>query len=154
VLLLYRTSRPRVAELGKVPGTRRQYAEIEQHPENEVPPGIVIVGVESGLSFANSDWVRRHLRDAASRPGIKAIVLDAASVAFLDVTAAEMLSQAAEDLHARGVELLVARDIGEVRDVLRDTGDEHELALVYRTVQAAVDAAQRKIGTPARDAGG
>ncbi len=81
-------------------------------------------------------------------------MLDAASVAFLDVTAAEMLSQAAEDLHARGVELLVARDIGEVRDVLRDTCDEHELARVYRTVQAAVDAAQRKIGTPARDAGG
>jgi sulfate permease, SulP family len=69
VLLLYRTSRPRVAELGKVPGTRAQYADIEKHPENAVPPGVVIVRVESGLYFANSDWVRRHLRDAASRPG-------------------------------------------------------------------------------------
>jgi sulfate permease, SulP family len=79
-------------------------------------------------------------------------VLDAATVAFLDVTAAEMLAQAAEDLRGRGVALLVARDIGEVRDVLRHTHDDHDLVHVYRTVQAAVDAAQRQSGLPAPDA--
>jgi hypothetical protein len=70
-------------------------------------------------------------------------MLDAASVACLDVTAADMLDQAAEDLRSRGVALLVARDIGEVRDVLRHTEDGQELQLVYRSVQAAVDAAER-----------
>jgi SulP family sulfate permease len=154
ILLLYRSSRPRIAELGKVPGSADQYADIEKHPENEVRAGIVIVRVESGLFFANADWVRAHLRRASSRAGTKAIVLDASSVPFLDVTAAEMLGQTADELHTRGVELLLARDIGVVRDVLRRAeavGEHHQ---VYPSVQAAIDAQSRGLGgaelTPTR----
>jgi sulfate permease, SulP family len=143
ILLIYRSSRPRVAELGRVPGTTDQYADIEKHPENETQAGLVVVRVESGLFFANADWVRGHLLASASRPGTKAVVLDAGTVAFLDVTAAEMLGQAAEELRAHGVELLLARDIGAVRDVLRRSGAQPEFQRVYPSVQAAIDAAER-----------
>ena len=157
-LLVYRASRPRIAELGKVPRTTGQYADIERHPENEVQDGIVVVRVEAGLFFANSDWVRHRLLEAASRPGVKAIVLDAGSIAFIDVTAAEMLGQADEALASRGVELLLARDIGTVRDVLRRAGDDQQLETVYPSVQDAVDAARRELklgggGPPTRRAG-
>ncbi len=85
-------------------------------------------------------------------------MLDAGSIAFIDVTAAEMLGQADEALASRGVELLLARDIGTVRDVLRRAGDDQQLETVYPSVQDAVDAARRELklgggGPPTRRAG-
>ena len=139
ILLLYWSSRPRVAELGRVPGTN-QWADIEAHPENEPEPGIVVVRVDGGLYFANADWVRAHLRRAGSRPGTKAVVLDGATAPFLDVTAAEMLGRAADELGRRGVELLLARDIGQVRDVLRRSDVGPQLQRIYPSVHAAIDA--------------
>jgi SulP family sulfate permease len=145
-LLVYRACRPRVAELGKVPGTPGQYADIEKHPENEATRGVIVIRVEAGLFFANADWVHRHLLEAAARPGTKAVVLDAGIVAFIDVTASEMLGQTVQALRARGVELLLARDIGPVRDVLRRAGGDERLEAAYPSVQAAVDAARRGFG--------
>ncbi len=142
LLCLYRASRPRVAELGRVPGTDRQYADIEKHPENEPAPGVVILRVESGLFFANAEAVRTRVRAAAARPGTKAVVLDAASMAFIDVTAVEMLERLSDGLRHEGVRLLLARDIGQVRDVLRRAGADGPLERFYPTVQAAVEAAQ------------
>jgi len=139
IVLLYWSSRPRVAELGRIPGTD-QWTDLDRHPDNETQPGVVVVRVDSGLYFANSDWVRAHLRRAGSRPGTRAVVLDGETAPFLDVTAAEMLGQAADDLGRRGVELLLARDIGEVRDVLQRSEVTAQLGRTYPTVQDAIDA--------------
>lgn len=70
-----------------------------------------------------------------------AIVLDAEAVPYLDVTAAEALAQLDAELRAAGKRLLVARDIGQVRDVL-DTDDDDALRQVYPSVRAAVAAAR------------
>ena len=81
-------------------------------------------------------------------------MLDAGSIAFIDVTVAEMLGQADEALHGRAVELLLARDIGTVRHVLRRAGDDQQLETVYPSVQDAVDMARRELklggGDPSR----
>ena len=65
------------------------------------------------------------------------MVLDAETVPFIDVTAAEMLAALADDLRARGVTLVIARDVGRVRDVLRRSGDEEH---VHRDVDEAIAA--------------
>ena len=67
-------------------------------------------------------------------------MLDAETVPYVDVTAAEMLAQLRGDLDRDGVRLLVARDIGQVRDVLRRAGAE-DAAAVFPSVEAAVEAA-------------
>jgi SulP family sulfate permease len=141
VLLLYRASRPRVAELAKAPGAKH-YAALDQIDDGERVPGVVILRVEAGLFFANADWVRDHVRTAAARPGTRAVVLDASNVAFIDVTAVEMLDQLADTLQSEGVTLRVARDTGGVRDVLRQAGSEPRLQRVYGSVRAAVEASQ------------
>lgn len=128
-----------------MPGSEDQYADVERHPENQRTPGIVVLRVESGLFFANSDWVSRRVRREGARPATKALVIDAASIADLDVTAAEMLDQLADTLENDGVELLLARDIGSVRDVLRETGADEGLDRVYPSVRAAVEAAERNM---------
>ena len=88
------SSKPHVAELGRVPGTPGQYADRDATPRTRRRPGVVVIRVEGGLFFANADAVRRALRADAARPGTTAIVLDAESVPFVDVTAVRMLRRA------------------------------------------------------------
>jgi SulP family sulfate permease len=141
LLLLSRVSRPRIAKLGEVPGGDGQYADVERHPENTEPDGVRVLRIEGGLFFANADSVRAQVRRHAAETGVHAIVLDAEAMPFIDVTAAGMLQELDEDLARRHVRLLIARDVGLVRDVLRTAEDDPSLRHVYPSVQAAVDAA-------------
>jgi SulP family sulfate permease len=139
LLLVYRVSRPNVAVLGRVPGTADQYVDVARHPEDGPPPGVVVLRVESGLFFANAehvrDTIRKHVGDDT-----KAVVIDAETVPYIDVSAARMLEELAADLQRDGVALVIARDIGQVRDVLRQAGADEPLVQVHRTIQEAVDA--------------
>jgi high affinity sulfate transporter 1 len=137
LLLVYRASRPHVAVLGKVPGTRTQWGDVGRHPENELVRDVVVLRPESGLWFANADMVRDAIRAHATE-ATRAVVLDAETVPAIDVTALAMLVQLAEDLRRDGVQLVLARDIGAVRDLVRVGADEGALRS-YPTVQAAVD---------------
>jgi sulfate permease, SulP family len=142
LLLLYRISRPHIARLGRVPGTD-QYADADRHPENEPPPGIVVLRVEAGLFFGNADAVRDRIRAAAGE-GIYGIVLDAESTAFVDTTAAAMLEELAGDLRRAGVKLVLARSIGQLRDVLREAGAGDLVLVLHPTVADAVEALTRE----------
>jgi len=138
LLAVYRSSRPNVAVLGLVPGTRGQWADVARHPENATTPGIVVLRVESGLYFGNADHVRASI-DAAAADSVRAIILDCESVPSVDATSTKMLGELAARLASRDVKLLLARDLGQVRDVLSAT-EEGSSITVYPTVRAAIDA--------------
>jgi MFS superfamily sulfate permease-like transporter len=131
-LLLYRASRPHTSVLGKVPGTRSQYADRDRHPENEAVPGAIL-RIESGLFFANADAVRASVRAHAADATVHAVVLDAESIAFVDITAVRMLQDLADDLARSHVQLAVAHEIGQVRDVIRSSTDAPDGIPVYPT---------------------
>ena len=137
LLLLYRASRPHVAVLGQVPGAVGHYGDILRHPENRRAPRIVVLRLESGLFFANADAVRDVIR-ARRRAGDRAVVLDAETIPYVDVTAARML-RLGGDLEQEDVQLVMARDIGQVRDVLRRTEGAAALS-AYPTVREAIEA--------------
>lgn len=122
-----------------MPGAPGQYVDLERHPDNQPAPGVLVVRVEGGLFFANADAVRVALREDAARPGTRAVVLDAETVPFIDVTAARMLGELADVLDESGVRLVIARDIGQVRDVLGQEAGGRAIP-VYPTVEAAVEA--------------
>jgi MFS superfamily sulfate permease-like transporter len=146
-LLLYRVSRPRVAVLGRVPGTADQYGDVERHPENEPPAGVAVLRVESGLFFANAEHVRTAVRGHVTRD-TGAIVLDAETVPYIDVSAARMIGELADDLERDGVILVIARDVGQVRDVPRRADPGHAPVHAFPTVQGAVDAVSSPGGLP------
>jgi sulfate permease, SulP family len=77
---------------------------------------------------------------AAEAAGVTAVVIDAETIPFIDVTAARMLVTLAQDLRGRDMTLLLAHDIGQVRDVLQSVIDDPAITHFYPTVQAAVDA--------------
>ena len=101
--------------------------------------------VESGLFFANADHVREAVEGHASEEGVHAVVLDAQTVPFVDVTASRMLEELGESLSVRGIALFLARDVGQVRDVLRRArpDDDTDQGLTFATVEEAVEAASR-----------
>jgi SulP family sulfate permease len=141
LLLLYRASRPHVALLGKDPGPDGRWSDVERHPDNERAPGIVVLRPESGLFFANAEAVRNAVR-AHTGAGTKAVVLDAETVPTIDVTAVTMLTELADDLGRDGIELVLARDVAAVRDLVR-LGDTDTPLRTYPTVRAAVDALEQ-----------
>ena len=116
-LLLYRTSKPHVARLGLVRSTD-QFSDIDRHPDNEPTPGVAVLRVESGVFFANADAVRDAIKQAAAEPGIRGVVLDAEAIAFVDVTSVRMLHEVGADLARTGQRLVIARDLGQVADLL------------------------------------
>jgi sulfate permease, SulP family len=139
LLLIYRASRPYIATLGREHGPHGRYSDIDRHPENELPAHIAVLRIESSLYFANADAVRARIMDAARADGITAIVLDAETIPFIDVTAARMLATLTADLRELDKSLLLARDIGQVRDVLQSVIDDPAIPPFFPSVQAAVD---------------
>ena len=84
--------------------------------------------------------------DLTTAPGTVGVVLDAESVAFVDMTAVKMLDELAEDLARDGRRLVIAHDIGQVGDLLAAGAS----ALgVYPTIDEAMTAARvRAPGVP------
>ena len=110
LLLIYRASRPYVATLGKTAGTDGHYRDIDRHPDARTPEHIAVLRVESGLYFANADAVRTRILQAATPEHIRAVVLDAETTPFIDVTSARMLADLTEELYDRGIQLMIARE--------------------------------------------
>ena len=144
LLLIYRASRPYVAVLGRTPGQGGTYRDIAIHHDARPPKGIVIVRIESGLYFANAEHVRARILDAGAAEGVHGVVVDAETTPFVDVSAARMLVAAHEELRARGVRLVLARAVGQVRDVLGCSTDDRDLTEPYPTIDAAVHALSRR----------
>ncbi len=144
VLLVYRASRPHISELGKTPGDPHRWSDLERNPDDTRVPGVVVLRVEAGLFFANADHVRQAVRHAAAKEGTRAVILDAETVAFIDVTAADMLATLTGELASEGVVLIVAHDVGQVRDTLRETAAVDAIGPnTYATVDAAIEALAR-----------
>ncbi|HEY6891731.1 MAG TPA: SulP family inorganic anion transporter, partial [Solirubrobacter sp.] len=107
-LLVYRASRPYVATLGRTAGPDGAYHDLGRHDDAQPVDGLAILRIESSLFFANADNVRAAILDAGLRDGIRAVILDAESSPFVDVTAAHMLVAAGAELRTHGVRLVLA----------------------------------------------
>ncbi len=150
VLLIRRTSRPHVAPLGRIPGTRR-FSDQERHPDNQLVSGLLVVRPESGIVYFNMDHVRDSILDLAraASPPPRLVVLDLSAAPRIDIHGAGMLAGLADELAATGSRLQAVEARASVRDRLRRAGADLKLGLVDRftTVADAADAFQA--GSPA-----
>ncbi len=146
VLLIRRASRPQVALLGRIPGTRR-FSDQERHPDNELIPGVLIFRPEASLLYFNMDHVRdtivERVRSGATPPRL--IVLDLSAAAYVDMHGAHMLAALAEELKSASLRVQVVEARSSVRDRLRRAGVEETLGGINRftSVADAVEAFQK-----------
>ena len=136
-LLLYRASRPNVANMAR--GAGGQWVDVARHPDAALPPGVVVLRPESELFFANADSIRDRVLEHVDS-GTTAVVLDGETIPSIDVTAAKMISRLIDELDRKGVRFAMARDVGQVRDVIAAAGGEGSAHHVYPTVDDAVRA--------------
>ncbi len=149
LLLLYRSSHPNVARLGRMRGTDR-WVDRERNPDVEETPGVVVLRAEGELFFANAETVGAAVRKAAAIENIAGVVIDGETISRIDVTGAEMLSKLAGDLARDRVRVTLAAAVGQVRDVLERTeiGEGLELSRL-----ASVSVSQAPVRDQADGAG-
>ncbi len=141
--LLYRASRPHVASLGLLAGYDDTYVDLERHADARPIPGLLIVRLDAPLYFFNANVAQTQIRGLLSSqvPAPRAVLIDLASTADLDVTTTDMLFELARDLRARSIDLLLAQVKGGVHDRIRRTGlidvigEDH----IFRSLGSAVE---------------
>ena len=114
-LHLYKTSRPHVAEVGRVPGTEH-YRNILRH-EVETDPSVLALRIDESLYFANARFLEDLVQDrvAADCP-IRHVVLMCSAVNEIDFSALESL----EAINHRLTDLGVGFHLSEVKGPVMD----------------------------------
>ncbi|MBE7628745.1 SulP family inorganic anion transporter [Tenacibaculum piscium] len=117
IILIYRTSRPYVAELGKVPNSDF-YRNKNRFKEVIIDKEILIFRFDAQLFYANANYFRDKLDEMAHEKGtsLKLIVLDAESINRVDSTGIEMLKERIRYYHKRNIAFYFAGVKGPVRD--------------------------------------
>jgi len=138
LLLIRRASRPHVAFLGRIAGTRR-FSDRERHPDNELIPGVLIFRPEASLLYFNMDHVRDTIseRARAESPPPKLVVLDLSAAPYVDMHAAHMLAELSGELTADGIRVQVVEARSGVRDRLRAEGVDEKLGGINRFTMVA-----------------
>ncbi len=115
--------RPHSAVLGRVEGVRG-YHDITRYPDARLIPGLVLFRWDAPLFFANAELFQERVLDAVSASPTPArwLVVAAEPVTSVDVTAADMLAELDETLHAAGIELCFAELKDPVKDKLKRFG--------------------------------
>jgi sulfate permease, SulP family len=137
LLLLRGASRPRLTELGRVPGTT-YFADIARHPENERVSDVIVARNEGALLYFNVDHVRDRLTALVSEhpSAPRLVVLFMGNVPHVDLAGVELLTDLRGSYRRAGIEFRLAEVHGEVREALRRVGhaDASELAEADQTV--------------------
>lgn len=140
--ILYRFSRPHVAELGHLHGTR-SFRNIERAPGAFPIERLLILRVDASFSFFNAKYFKNFIleKSAESDEELDAVIIDGTSINDLDTTAIEALREVVGTLNEWGIDIFFTGLKGPVREVIRDSGlldligTEH----FYRTPHRAVE---------------
>jgi len=133
-------TRPPMPVLGRDPATHF-YRELDEHPDDEQTPGLVVLRLDGGLFFATADALEDRIREVAlATPSIRCLVLDCVAMDFIDSQGSAKLREIVELTEQAGVALRLARVKPTVRDllvrdgVLEHLGEDH----VHQSVADAV----------------
>ncbi|WP_237068244.1 SulP family inorganic anion transporter [Microbulbifer guangxiensis] len=115
--LIWRSSRPHIAVVGRLPGTE-QFRNVLRHTV-KTQPGLLFLRIDESLFFSNISAVEdRLLSELKRHPDTRELVLILSSVSRIDGTALERLQQINRDLAEREIRLHLAEAKGPVLDRL------------------------------------
>lgn len=136
-VLVWRSSRPHMAVVGRVPGTEH-FRNIERHSVETVP-GLLALRVDESLFFANASALEDRVEDLIRADAtVRRVVLVCSAVNQIDTTALGVLTELHASLAKRGVSLALAEVKGPVMDRLQHTTLGQALqGRVFQSVHAA-----------------
>ena len=120
-LLLYRTSRPHIAEVGLVEGTEH-FRNVARH-QVVTPEQILSIRVDESLIFANASFLEERIyQDVASHVGVRHVILICSAINDIDWSALETLESVNDQLREAGICLHLSEVKGPVMDSLERSG--------------------------------
>ena len=141
-MIIFRSTRPHMAELGKVPGTIF-YRNVHRFKQLEHRKDILIVRFDAQLYFANIGFFKEKLEEMIAGKGndLKALIINAESINSMDSSAIHAVEDLVENFREKGLQVIFTGVIGPVRDtmakgnLLKKIGEQH----FFMSVQDAVD---------------
>lgn len=120
MLFLYRTSRPYIVELGRIPGTEHFRSALRRNVELFDP--MLIIRIDESLYFANTPKVESELqRLVVDHPRATDVVLVMSAVGHIDASSLEMLEQFEHELSASNIRLHLSEAKGPLMEQLKGT---------------------------------
>jgi high affinity sulfate transporter 1 len=153
--LFARVARPEAAILGRPPGVAGLH-DIEDYPDAETVPGLVVFRYDAPLCFANANDFKTRALGAVDRQAdrVEWLLLNAEAIVEIDLTAADALGELHDELERRGIVLAMARVKQDLRDQLERIGLITHLGAdrLYPTLPVALEAFERRARDhPSRD---
>ena len=148
LLMVYRSSRPHLSSLGRVPGVPGVYSDLTRHPDNKPVPGLLILRLDAPLYYANAITVRDQIKQMVADARPRALLMDVSVQDDLDVTTADALKGLVKELHGQGISFNVAEihstvmGMGQKTGLLDLIGDDHIFPSVDGAVHAIAPAVQ------------
>jgi SulP family sulfate permease len=142
IFVIYKSSRPHLSQLGRVPGVPGAYSDLKRHPDSLAVPGVLILRLDAPLYYANAltarDMAKTMIEE--SETPLRAVILDAAVQNELDITGAEVLKGLIKDLQSKNLAIFVADMHLPVQEFAQQTGllDLIGKENVFPTVDLAV----------------
>ena len=119
---------------------RDVYVNLDNHPEAELVPGVLVVSIDGPLFFADADNFRDSTMEFVRDTQPHSVVIYLGVATTFDLDGVRVLSQLATELHGKDVTLYLAKVGMDNLELLRKTGalDLISADNVHRTVREAV----------------
>jgi SulP family sulfate permease len=152
VLYLYRTMKPRVAQLGRFKdGTLR---DIKVNPDLPTSPHIIAMRFDGSLYFANIAFFEDNVLElVAAKPNAKYLLVVGDAINQLDASGEEVVHHLVERLRDGGIEVVFSGLKKQILDVMRATGlfDKIGQQNIFATEDQAINAIYERLGETATD---
>ena len=122
-LMVYTNSRPHIAILGRIPGTRH-FRNIDRFEHAQQQKDILIMRFDAQLYFGNANYFREFIENSVEQnlPHLKLLILDASSIHDVDSSGIHTFHEVLQYLKSKGVMFYISGVIGPVRDLLYQNG--------------------------------
>lgn len=119
-VLVWRSSRPHMAVVGRVPGTEH-FRNVDRF-QVETQAGVIALRIDESLYFANAHALEEKIENlVAAQPQTRRLILIMSAINQLDTTALGVLTELERTLAERHIALQFAEIKGPVLDRLRHT---------------------------------
>jgi len=133
ITVVYSTTRPPTAELGRL-GDTRNFRNVNRYHSATTWEDILVYRFDSALYFANVEYFQDSLENLIQDKGeenLNLVILDARSINSIDSTGVHILKFIIKGLRDREIDIYIAGAIGPVSKMLKKTeivdmvGEDH-----------------------------
>jgi sulfate permease, SulP family len=123
------------------------YVHADHHPDAQLIPGIVVVGINGPLFFADADNFRGSVLQLVETNSPHSVVIDLTAVETMDMDGIRVLLQLSRELQGDHVKVHLVHPGKEHTELMRRAGALEEIgADIHPTVRSAVASAQAAAG--------